>query len=94
MNTFITREKDQWKWTMMIRQPDWLLREHLDQVLETSIEKNNAKSDAPTNEETLRSVRLETFDEGNSVQVLHIGSYDDEGRFWPKCTTSIFRKTR
>jgi len=31
MNTVITREKDQWKWTMMIRQPDWLLREHLDQ---------------------------------------------------------------
>ncbi|MCZ4273544.1 GyrI-like domain-containing protein [Maritalea porphyrae] len=79
METFITREKDKWKWTMMIRQPDWLLGEHLDQVLETSIEKNGAKSDAPTDEATLRSVRLETLDEGDCVQVLHVGAYDDEG---------------
>lgn len=79
METFITREKDQWKWTMMIRQPDWLLGEHLEQVLVTSIEKNSAKSDAPTDEATLRSVRLETFDEGDCVQVLHVGAYDDEG---------------
>lgn len=79
MATFVTREKSAWKWTMMIRQPDWLHGEHLDQVLETSIAKNGDKSDAPTDEATLRSVRLETFDEGDCVQVLHVGSYDDEG---------------
>jgi len=79
MKTFITREKSAWKWTMMIRQPDWLNGEHLDQVLEASIAKNGEKADAPTDEATLRAVRLETFDEGDCVQVLHVGSYDDEG---------------
>lgn len=79
MNTFITREKHMWKWTMMIRQPDWITADAFADVLESVIAKNAKKKDAPTSETFLRSVRLEALTEGKCVQVLHVGSYDDEG---------------
>ena len=79
MNTFITREKHMWKWTMMIRQPDWITADAFADVLESVVAKNIKKKDAPTNETFLRSVRLEALTEGKCVQVLHVGSYDDEG---------------
>jgi len=79
MNAFITREKHMWKWTMMIRQPDWITADAFADVLESVVAKNAKKKDAPTNETFLRSVRLEALTEGKCVQVLHVGSYDDEG---------------
>lgn len=79
MNTFITREKHMWKWTMMIRQPDWITADAFADVLESVVAKNAKKKDAPTSETFLRSVRLEALTEGKCVQVLHVGSYDDEG---------------
>lgn len=79
MNTFITRQKDQWLWTMMIRQPEWLTQEHLEQVRAQTIAKNAKKKEPPTSETLLRKVRLESYDERDCVQVLHVGSYDDEG---------------
>ncbi|MCF4099121.1 GyrI-like domain-containing protein [Maritalea mediterranea] len=79
MNTFITRQKDQWLWTMMIRQPEWLTQDHLEQVRAQTIAKNAKKKEPPTSEALLRIVRLETYKEGDCVQVLHVGSYDDEG---------------
>ncbi|AVX03728.1 hypothetical protein MXMO3_01197 [Maritalea myrionectae] len=79
MNTFIARQKDQWLWTMMIRQPEWLTKDHVEQVRTSAIAKNAGKKEPPTSEELLRKVRLETYHEGDCVQVLHVGSYDDEG---------------
>lgn len=79
MNAFITREKHMWKWTMMIRQPDWITADAFADVLESVVAKNAKKKDAPTSETFLRSVRREALTEGKCVQVLHVGSYDDEG---------------
>ncbi len=79
MDSFLTRQKDQWFWTMMIRQPEWLTQEHLEQVRAQTIAKNAKKKEPPATEELLRKVRLETYHEGDCVQVLHVGSYDDEG---------------
>ncbi|MGJ8527153.1 GyrI-like domain-containing protein [Maritalea sp.] len=79
MDTFITREKSAWKWTVMIRQPDWISQNDFAQILETTIVKTAKKKDAPTDESYLRAVRLQTMTEGQVVQVLHVGSYDDEG---------------
>lgn len=79
MDSFITREKDKWFWTMMIRQPDWVTATDLAQVLEGVVVKIVKKRDAATDEATLRKVRLEAFHEGQVVQVLHVGSYDQEG---------------
>jgi hypothetical protein len=66
---FIARDKDAWSWTMMIRQPVELSDE-----LWAAVREKAAKKELPA----IASVRLATFDEGLSVQIMHIGSYDAE----------------
>ena len=71
METFITRDKSQWDWTMMIMTPDWISAEFFaDAVGQVRKAKDPAALD---------KVRLERYHEGLSVQIMHIGSYDDEG---------------
>lgn len=70
MNAFTARTKDTWKWTMMIMQPDWITKEMVVDAIEVARVKKN-----PT---ALDQVRFEAYDEGRSVQIMHIGSYDDE----------------
>lgn len=68
MATFTSaRDKSRWNWTIMSMVPDWITGE----MFETAVAaKNPAVPDR---------VRLETLDEGRSVQTLHIGFFDDEG---------------
>jgi hypothetical protein len=67
---FARGDKDSWKWTMMIPQPGWIGAADM----QDGIAKAAAK-----NVQGLDLLRLETLDEGLSVQVLHTGSYADEG---------------
>ena len=70
MDTFLTRDKSAWDWTMMIMTPDWITSEiFTDAVEEVRKKKNPAALDL---------VRLESYAEGLSVQIMHVGSYDDE----------------
>jgi hypothetical protein len=69
-DAFTRGEKDSWKWTMMISQPDW--------IGPAGIRDGIAKA-AAKNAPGLDRLRLETLEEGLAVQILHIGSYDDEG---------------
>ncbi|MCG6114799.1 MAG: GyrI-like domain-containing protein [Mesorhizobium sp.] len=70
MNSFLTRDKAAWSWTMMILQPDWITPA----MFQAAIDKAGQKlGDAPA------SLRLEDYEEGLSVQTLHVGSYDNEG---------------
>lgn len=62
--------KEEWLWTLMIMQPDWIT----DDMYSASLEKTTAKLGAPP--ETLR---FESYDEGLCVQILHIGPYSEEG---------------
>jgi len=71
MDSFITRDKNQWDWTMMIMQPDWISAE----MVSASIATVGGKKDLPA----LPKVEFSTYNEGLSVQILHLGSYDDEG---------------
>jgi len=71
MNTFITRDKSAWDWTMMIMVPDWITVEIFDDAIE-QVRKKKALA-------SLDKVRLEKYHEGLSVQIMHVGSYDDEG---------------
>ena len=67
---FAQLDKSEWFWTMLIRQPDWIMTEELQGLVEaTSLKK---KSD------TIADLRVETITEGLCVQVMHVGSYDDE----------------
>ncbi len=69
-NSFIAREKDRWRWTMMIMVPDFVSRG----IFENAVAKTGAKLGQPP-----QSLRLELFAEGLSLQTLHVGSYDEEG---------------
>jgi len=71
MATFHTREKSQWDWTMMIMTPEWISVEIYDEAV-----KKVRKAKDPA---SLDLVRLERYHEGLSAQIMHIGSYDDEG---------------
>lgn len=69
LSSFVTRRKDEWRWTIMILQPDFITAGMYDAAVDKAKKKLGA---APL------SLRLETFHEGLSVQTLHVGSYDDE----------------
>lgn len=69
------RDKSAWLWTMMIMVPEQVTGE----MFATAVDKVEAKAAAKKEPlPALRSVRLETLDEGLSVQTLHVGSYDNE----------------
>lgn len=67
---FTARNKDAWQWTMMIMQPEPFPDGLLD-----ATRAEVAKKKAPP---ALDQVRYETFAEGTSIQIMHVGSYDDE----------------
>jgi hypothetical protein len=67
-SAFLDRSKGEWRWTMMIRQPDGLPAD----LFARAVAKASSKHPGA------EAVRLEAFAEGPSVQILHIGSYDDE----------------
>lgn len=72
MDTFtVARDKSQWDWTMMILTPGWISPEMFEDALQ-QVRKGK-------NPAMLENVRLESYHEGLSVQIMHIGSYDDEG---------------
>ena len=56
---------------MMIMTPEWINKEMVD----NAIEEVKHKKDLPG----LSKLLWETYQEGLSVQILHLGSYDDEG---------------
>ncbi len=63
-------DRDDWLWTAMIMQPDFVTEEFLEQV-RTEVAANKPNP-------SLSRVRLETFEEGPSVQIMHIGPYSTE----------------
>lgn len=67
---FTARAKSEWRWTMMINQPKWIT----EQLIEATREKVAAKKPLPA----LPKLRLLTLHEGVAVQIMHVGSYDDE----------------
>ncbi|MCG6858235.1 MAG: GyrI-like domain-containing protein [Salaquimonas sp.] len=70
MTSFTSGDKDSWKWTMMIMQPDWISG----QMFAAAVDKARAKMGEPP-----ASLRLETYHEGLSVQIMFIGPYAEEG---------------
>ncbi|RPH74687.1 hypothetical protein EHM76_03090 [bacterium] len=63
--------KDNWLYTLMIVQPDVVTPAHFTEALEQMRKK---KGDLPA----FARLRLETFHEGPSIQVMHIGPYASE----------------
>jgi hypothetical protein len=67
----VDRDKSAWDWTMMIMQPAWITPEMFAEALR--------QVEAAKGLPALPLLRLETYHEGPSVQILHLGSYEDEG---------------
>jgi hypothetical protein len=65
----ITRPEN-WKWTAMIMQPDHIS----DSMYKESLEQLRKKRPNPS----LDKMRFETFREGLSIQIMHIGPYTEE----------------
>ncbi len=72
MEAFTTwRNKNLWKWTMMIMQPEIVTPE----IFAATKMEAAKKKVLPA----LEQVRFAPYDEGLAVQILYCGSYDDEG---------------
>lgn len=70
-SVFLTDDRKQWKWTMMILQPDFLPPD----LIHDSIDRLRRTKDLPA----LERIRLETFGEGHCAQILHVGPFREEG---------------
>lgn len=71
MSSFSVDDKSNWKWTMMIMQPDFITREMVD----TAIEEVRRKKKLTV----LGEVRFVPLIEGTCAQIMHIGPFSAEG---------------
>jgi hypothetical protein len=71
MSKFSMQKKDEWEWTMMIMQPEWVTRKMVDAVITDVAQKKALPA--------LEKMRFEAYHEGLSVQTFYIGPYSEEG---------------
>ena len=71
MSLFSTANKDIWKWTAMIMQPEYVAQN----LFETAVQQVEKKKDLPA----LSRARFQSFKEGQSAQIMFIGPYSAEG---------------
>ncbi len=71
MATFTSGPRDDWRWTMMIAQPEAVTPEFFQQVRDEAVRKKGLAA--------LAKVRLEAFHEGLSAQIMHVGPFSAEG---------------
>ncbi len=70
MDEFSTDRKNEWKWTIMILQPDFITNEMYDQAIEEVKTQKGLVA--------LDSLRFEEYDEGPCAQILHVGPFSEE----------------
>lgn len=70
MSQFNASNKEAWKWTMMIMQPEYVTAEMFAEAL-PEVEKKKKLA-------ALSKVRFEPYHEGLAAQIMHIGSYSEE----------------
>lgn len=71
MSAFSTGSKDDWKWTLMIMQPEFITPAMVEEATQEVQRKKRPAA--------LPLVRFEAFDEGKAAQIMHIGPFADEG---------------
>jgi hypothetical protein len=67
---FSLETRDNWKWTLMIRQPEFV-NEDVFAMAQSELKKKRA-------ELPIENTRFEAFHEGLCVQIMHIGPYSTE----------------
>jgi hypothetical protein len=68
---FSMEDKGNWRWTLMMMQPDHITAEMMEEARATLARKKNPPA--------LPKARFERFAEGLSVQIMYLGAYADEG---------------
>ena len=71
MAEFSIERKDEWKWTAMIMQPEYVTRD----LLQAAMEQVEKKKNPPA----LSKLRYESYHEGQAAQIMHIGPFAEEG---------------
>jgi len=71
MTSFSVDDKSNWKWTMMIMQPDFITHELVDKAIEDVRRKKKLTA--------LGEVRFAPLIEGTCAQIMHIGPFTAEG---------------
>jgi hypothetical protein len=71
MASFAAGDKAKWNWTMMIMQPDFVNEAMIGETIAEVKEKKGLPA--------LDLLRLESFHEGKSAQILHVGPFSAEG---------------
>ena len=72
ISNFAKNKRDEWKWTLMIQQPNIITKNDLKTATNEVIEKKHL--------EAAKNVRLEKFKEGKAAQIMHVGPYATENR--------------
>ena len=68
---FANTPKDQWRWKLLIRTPEFIKAKDLAQAVAVLLKRGKPAD--------VKRVQLETIKEGTCVQMLHVGPYDKEG---------------
>ncbi|MGC9516433.1 MAG: hypothetical protein ACP5C3_01890 [Methanomicrobiales archaeon] len=68
---FSIGDKSNWKWTAMIRQPDFITNQMIKKAMEEVKEKKNFVA--------LPKIRFKALNEGLLAQIMHFGPYSEEG---------------
>ena len=71
MSQFSVDDKSNWKWTMMIMQPQFVTSAIVEEAM-TSVQKKKGLA-------ALSQMRFESVTEGLCAQILHIGPFTEEG---------------
>jgi hypothetical protein len=71
MSLFTTDNKDIWKWTAMIMQPEYVSPALFDSALRQVEKKKSLQA--------LSKARFQSFHEGRAAQIMHIGPFSAEG---------------
>lgn len=69
-SVFVTRQKDAWDWTMLIVMPEWITPDDVAAAVAAAGAKKQLAG--------LPLLAYRTLAEGRCVQIMHVGSYDDE----------------
>ena len=71
MSQFSVEKKGDWKWTLLMMQPEYVTPELFAEAAELVKQKKNPPA--------LPLLRFEAFAEGKAAQIMHIGLFSEEG---------------
>lgn len=84
MGVFSEGNKENWKWTLMIMQPEKITESLLDRAKEEVERKKKLQN--------LDQLRFETVNEGQSMQIMHIGPFSEEAEPIQKIHRAILER--